>query len=122
MKLNKYIDHTLLKPDATIVEIKKLCAEAKEYDFASVCINPTYVQLAHNLLQDTTVNVCVVVGFPLGANASITKVTEISTALADGATEIDMVMNISQFKSNNYDLVRADMAACKKAAGQHIVK
>lgn len=122
MKLNKYIDHTLLKPDATIVEIKKLCAEAKEYDFASVCINPTYVQLAHNLLQDTTVNVCVVVGFPLGANATITKVTEISTALADGATEIDMVMNISQFKSNNYDLVRADMAACKKAAGQHIVK
>ncbi|MFJ1522398.1 deoxyribose-phosphate aldolase [Spiroplasma sp. ald] len=122
MKLNKYIDHTLLKPDATIVEIKKLCAEAKEYDFASVCINPTYVQLAHNLLQDTTVNVCVVVGFPLGANATITKVTEISTALADGATEIDMVINISQFKSNNYDLVRADMAACKKAAGQHIVK
>ncbi|ELL44966.1 deoxyribose-phosphate aldolase [Spiroplasma melliferum] len=122
MKLNKYIDHTLLKPDATIIEIKKLCAEAKEYDFASVCINPTYVQLAHNLLQDSTVNVCVVVGFPLGANATITKVTEITTALADGATEIDMVMNISQFKSNNYDLVRADMAACKKAAGQHIVK
>ncbi|KAI92604.1 deoxyribose-phosphate aldolase [Spiroplasma melliferum] len=122
MKLNKYIDHTLLKPDATIIEIKKLCAEAKEYDFASVCINPTYVQLAHNLLQDSTVNVCVVVGFPLGANATITKVTEITTALADGATEIDMVMNISQFKSNNYDLVRADMAACKKAAGQNIVK
>lgn len=122
MKLNKYIDHTLLKPDATIIEIKKLCAEAKEYDFASVCINPTYVQLAHNLLQDSTVNVCVVVGFPLGANATITKVTEITTALADGATEIDMVMNISQFKSNNYDLVRADMAACKKADGQHIVK
>ncbi|MFU0252322.1 deoxyribose-phosphate aldolase [Spiroplasma sp. Moj] len=122
MKLNKYIDHTLLKPDATIVEIKKLCAEAKEYDFASVCINPTYVQLVHNLLQDTTVNVCVVLGFQLGANATIIKVTEISTALADGATEIDMVMNISQFKSNNYDLVRADMAACKKAAGQHIVK
>ncbi|RUO86592.1 deoxyribose-phosphate aldolase [Spiroplasma endosymbiont of Megaselia nigra] len=122
MKLNKYIDHTLLKPDATIVEIKKLCAEAKEYDFASVCINPTYVQLAHNLLQNTTVNVCVVVGFTLGANATITKVTEISTALAEGATEIDMVMNISKFKSNNYDLVRADMAACKKAAGQHIVK
>ncbi|UZQ31139.1 MAG: deoxyribose-phosphate aldolase [Spiroplasma phoeniceum] len=122
MKLNKYIDHTLLKPDSTIVEIKKLCAEAKEYDFASVCINPTYVRLAHNLLQDTTVNVCVVAGFPLGANATITKVTEISTALAEGATEIDMVMNISQFKSKNYDLVRADMAACKKAAGQHIVK
>ncbi|PQP78201.1 deoxyribose-phosphate aldolase [Spiroplasma sp. ChiS] len=122
MKLNKYIDHTLLKPDATIIEIKKLCAEAKEYDFASVCINPTYVQLSHNLLQDSTVNVCAVVGFPLGANATITKVTEITTALADGATEIDMVMNISQFKSNNYDLVRGDMAACKKADGQHIVK
>lgn len=122
MKLNKYIDHTLLKPDATIIEIKKLCAEAKEYDFSSVCINPTYVQLAYNLLQDTTVNVCVVVGFPLGANATITKVTEISTALADGATKIDMVMNISQFKSNNYDLVRADMAACKKAAGKTYCK
>ncbi|WP_425379681.1 deoxyribose-phosphate aldolase [Spiroplasma endosymbiont of Stenodema calcarata] len=122
MKLNKYIDHTLLKPDATIADIKQLCLEAKEYDFASVFINPTYVSLAHQLLQNSDVNVCVVVGFPLGANTTKTKVAEITNALEDGANEIDMVMNISQFKSDKYDLVVADMLACKKAAGTVIVK
>ncbi|WP_338963988.1 MULTISPECIES: deoxyribose-phosphate aldolase [unclassified Spiroplasma] len=122
MKLNKYIDHTLLKPDATTTDIKQLCLEAKQYDFAAVCINPRYVLLANELLQDSNVNVCVVVVFPLGANTTATKVTEITNALQDGANEIDMVMNISQFKSNNYDLVAADMMACKKAAGTAVVK
>jgi len=122
MKLNKYIDHTLLKPEATATDIEKLCLEAKQYEFASVCVNPTYVSLAYELLQDTNVNVCVVVGFPLGANITETKIMEITNALHDGASEIDMVMNISQFKSNNYDLVADEMRACKKAAGEAVVK
>lgn len=122
MKLNKYIDHTLLKPNATTSDIEQLCLEAKQYDFASVCINPTYVSLANELLQDSDVNVCVVVGFPLGANTTTTKVTEITNAIQDGANEIDMVMNISQFKSKNYELVAADMRECKNAAGTAVVK
>jgi deoxyribose-phosphate aldolase len=88
------IDHTLLKPDATPAQITQLCREALEYRFASVCVNPTHVKLAAQLLQGSQVKVCTVAGFPLGANSTAVKVFETQQALQDGATEIDMVINI----------------------------
>ncbi|AGM26347.1 deoxyribose-phosphate aldolase [Spiroplasma syrphidicola EA-1] len=122
MKLNKYIDHTLLKPEATTKEITILCEEALKFDFASVCINPTYVKLASTLLKNSDVKVCTVIGFPLGANTTPTKVFEITNALENGADEIDMVMNISAFKSQDFDLVQADIAACKAVLKNNVLK
>ncbi|WP_368487175.1 deoxyribose-phosphate aldolase [Spiroplasma sp. DGKH1] len=122
MELNKYIDHTLLKPEATMEDIIKLCTEAKEYDFASVCVNPTNVSLAASLLRDSDVKVCTVVGFPLGANTTAVKTFEINDAINNGADEIDMVMNIGAFKSKDYALVLNDITACKKATGDRILK
>jgi deoxyribose-phosphate aldolase len=95
MKYNKYIDHTLLRADASTKEIIKLCQEAKEYDFASVCVNPDYVKLCKNQLKNTNVKVCTVIGFPLGSNTTSIKVKETTDAIANGAQEIDMVVNIS---------------------------
>jgi deoxyribose-phosphate aldolase len=95
MNYNKYIDHTLLKPEATKQQIEKLCTEAKQYDFASVCVNPDYVSLCKELLKGTDVKVCTVIGFPLGSNTTETKVFETRDAIHNGATEIDMVINIS---------------------------
>jgi len=122
MKLNKYIDHTLLKPEATVEQITKLCEEAKEYDFASVCINPTHIALCKKLLAGTTVNVCTVIGFPLGANKSSVKAFETKEAINDGATEVDMVLNVGALKEGNYALVESDIKAVKDAANGTLVK
>jgi len=109
------IDHTLLKPSATREEISRLCEEARRYGFASVCINPCYVPLAAQLLRLTNVKVCTVVGFPLGANRTEVKAFETERAVADGATEIDMVANIGAVKSGDDALVRDDVRAVVEA-------
>ena len=107
----RYIDHTLLKPDATEEQIRKLCSEAKEYAFATVCINPTYVPLAAKLLQDSPVKVCTVAGFPLGTHAPEIKAMEARRVIREGAKEIDMVINIGALKSGDDELVYRDIAA-----------
>ena len=122
MKMNKYIDHTLLKADATQDKIQVLCEEAKKYDFASVCVNTYWVAYCAKLLNDSDVKVCTVVGFPLGAMSTKAKAFETSNAIADGAEEIDMVMNIGEMKAHHYDAVRDDVAAVVKAADGHCVK
>jgi deoxyribose-phosphate aldolase len=110
------IDHTLLKPETTKEQIEKLCNEAKEYNFASVCVNPTWVKYASELLQGTEVKVCTVIGFPLGANTPETKAFETKNAIENGAEEVDMVINIGALKSGNYDLVEEDIRAVVEAA------
>ena len=105
IKLNEMIDYTLLKPIATVEDIENLTSVAKANNFYSVCVKPFYVELAKHYLQNSTVKICCVVGFPLGANLTETKVFEAKQAVADGANEIDMVMNINAFKSKNYDYV-----------------
>ena len=122
MKLNKYIDHTLLKPDASQEQIKTLIEEAKKYDFASVCVNPTWVNFAAQALQATDVKVCTVIGFPLGANTPELKAFETSDAIQNGANEIDMVINIGALKSRNFDLVERDIRAVVEAAKGTLVK
>ena len=122
MKMNKYIDHTLLKADATQDKIQVLCEEAKKYDFASVCVNTYWVAYCAKLLNDSDVKVCTVVGFPLGAMSTKAKAFETSNAIADGAEEIDMVMNIGALKDKNYDLVRDDVKAVVEAANGTLVK
>ncbi|MEN8172172.1 MAG: deoxyribose-phosphate aldolase [Chloroflexota bacterium] len=108
-RLSKYIDHTLLKPAAVPDQIEQLCSEAREYEFASVCINPTHVKLSSELLKDSPVKVCTVIGFPLGASASETKTFETEIATRDGASEIDMVVNIGALKAKDHDLVTKDI-------------
>lgn len=104
------IDHTLLKPDATPDQIAQLCYEARKYGFASVCVNPSHVKLCAELLKNSAVKVCTVIGFPLGASAPDVKAFEAVKALDDGATEIDMVINIGALKSNDFDMVSKDIA------------
>ncbi|MBC7084277.1 MAG: deoxyribose-phosphate aldolase [Firmicutes bacterium] len=117
------IDHTLLKPDATRDQIVKLCEEAKQYGFASVCVNPANVSLAASLLKGTPVKVCTVIGFPLGATTPTAKAIETRDAIANGATEVDMVINVGALKSGDYDLVKRDIEAVVEAArGKAIVK
>jgi len=111
----KMIDHTNLNATATVEEIKQLCEEALEYQFASVCINPIYVPLANKLLEESSVKVCTVIGFPLGASTTETKAFETKNAIKNGAQEVDMVMNVGAFKSGAYDLVRSDIKAVKDA-------
>ncbi len=103
------IDHTLLKPEATPAQIEKVCAEARQYGFASVCVNPTHVRLAAKLLRKSGVAACTVVGFPLGANAAEVKAYEAEIALAQGATEIDMVINVGALKAGDDRLVARDI-------------
>lgn len=122
MKLNKYIDHTLLKPDASQEQIETLIEEAKKYDFASVCVNPTWVNFAAQALKGTDVKVCTVIGFPLGANTPELKAFETSDAIRNGANEIDMVINIGALKSRNFDLVERDIRAVVEAAKGTLVK
>ena len=122
MKIASYIDHTLLKPTATAEELKKLCDEAREYSFASVCVNPCNVAAAKALLEGTSVKICTVIGFPLGANKTETKVFEAMEALKDGCDEFDMVINIGKLKEGDYDFVRSDIAAVKKAIGDKTLK
>lgn len=122
MKLNKYIDHTLLKPDASQEQIETLIEEAKKYDFASVCVNPTWVNFAAQALKATDVKVCTVIGFPLGANTPELKAFETSDAIQNGANEVDMVINIGALKSRNFDLVERDIRAVVEAAKGTLVK
>ncbi len=107
----KMIDHTNLNPTATVEDIKKLCEQAKEHEFASVCVNPIYVPLSAKLLEESSVKVCTVVGFPLGANTTETKSFETRNAIKNGAQEIDMVMNIGAFKSGAYEIFKSDIKA-----------
>ena len=122
MKLNKYIDHTLLKPDVSQEQIETLIEEAKKYDFASVCVNPTWVSFAAQALKATDVKVCTVIGFPLGANTPELKAFETSDAIQNGANEVDMVINIGALKSRNFDLVERDIRAVVEAAKGTLVK
>jgi deoxyribose-phosphate aldolase len=116
LNLAKMIDHTLLKPDATQQEIAQLCFEARKYSFASVCVNPTWVSLCAELLKGSPVKVCTVIGFPLGATSSETKAFETETAIRQGATEIDMVINIGALKARDLDLVARDIRGVVNAA------
>lgn len=122
MELNKYIDHTLLKPEAIKEQITKLCQEARQYDFASVCVNTCYVPLAKQLLAGSDVKVCCVVGFPLGAMDTVSKAFEAKTAVENGAQEVDMVINIGALKDKDYDYVTKDIAAVVEASKPAIVK
>ena len=116
-ELNSYIEHTLLKQDATTEDLNKLYKEAKEHNFRGVCVNPCYVKQAKEALKDTDVKVVTVIGFPLGANKSEVKAFEASVAKADGADEIDMVINVTAIKDKNYDYVVEDIKAVKIAGG-----
>lgn len=120
--LAQFIDHTLLKPNATEKEIEKLCHEAIQYKFASVCVNTSYVELCARLLAGTGVRVCAVVGFPLGAMSTDAKAFETRDAIAHGADEIDMVINVGKLQSGNYAYVYDDIRAVVKAAAGHVVK
>lgn len=122
MKLSKYIDHTNLKQDATNEEIVKLCDEAIANDFASVCVNPSFVSLAHEKLKDSDVDVCTVIGFPLGQNTTDVKAFETKDAINNGASEIDMVINVSKLKDKDYDYVYEDIKAVVTAANGVLVK
>lgn len=122
MELNKYIDHTLLKPTATERDIIDLCNEAKKYRFFSVCINGSFIPLAKQLLKGSSVKICTVVGFPLGATATETKVFEAKQAIEAGANEIDMVLNIGFLKSKNYVEVFKDISDVKLAIGRTTLK
>lgn len=113
--LAKYIDHTLLKPDATEAQIEKLCTEAREYGFASVCVNSCYASLAARLLAGSDVAVCCVIGFPLGASTTAAKAFEAADAAQNGATEIDMVINVGAAKDGRWDDVEADIAGVAAA-------
>lgn len=123
MSIAKYLEHTLLKPEATVTDIMKLCAEAKEYNLGGVCVNTCYAGLARHLLTGTDVKIVTVVGFPLGADRS--EVKALATKLAvdeDHVDEVDMVMNMSALKSGNYDGVVEDIAAVVEAAKPYAVK
>ena len=122
MKLSKYIDHTLLKADALEKDIVKLCEEAKEYDFKSVCINPSYIPLAKKELADSDVLVCTVVGFPLGQMSTQAKVFETKDALEKGADEIDMVLNIAKLKDGDLNYVTKEIKALKDVLKDHVLK
>lgn len=122
MNYNKMIDHTVLKADTPLETVKRICDEAMEYGFASVCINPCHVAYCADYLKDSDVNVCTVIGFPLGANTSAVKAFETKDVIANGADEIDMVMNIGALKDKNYDLVRDDVKAVVEAANGTLVK
>ncbi|MDV5973413.1 UNVERIFIED_CONTAM: deoxyribose-phosphate aldolase [Streptococcus canis] len=122
MNINKYIDHTLLKADSVQSQLDQLIDEAKMYDFASVCVNPSWVAYAAEALKDSDVKVCTVVGFPLGATTSATKVFETKDAIANGADEIDMVINIGLLKQGDDQAVENDMRAVVEASGDKLVK
>jgi len=122
-ELAKLIDHTLLKPEATEEQVRKLCQEAREHQFMSVCVNPHWVPFCADLLRGSDVKVCTVIGFPLGANRSEIKAVEAEDAIDRGATEVDMVINIGALKSRQYDVVLNDIKAVVDAAsGKALVK
>lgn len=123
MSIARMIDHTMLKADAVQADIAKLVEEAKQYQFASVCVNPTWVAYCAEQLAGTEVKVCTVIGFPLGASTSAVKALETQDAIANGATEVDMVINIGELKAGNDEFVQKDIEAVVKAAsGKALVK
>ena len=115
-ELAKMIDHTILKANATQSDIEKLCEEAKKYNFASVCVNPYWVPLASDLLKNSTVKLCTVIGFPLGATSSESKASETEIAILQGADEVDMVINVGAMKNNKTDIVENDILAVVNSA------
>lgn len=122
MELNKYIDHTNLKTTATMKDIEKLCNEAIEYGFASVCVHPYYVRLAGELLKDSNVSVCTVIGFPLGMNTIPVKEYEAIDAINNGATEIDMVINMGALKNKDYEYIKEEIETVRDSIGGKILK
>lgn len=110
------IDHTILKPEATAADVRRICAEAKKYGFASVCVNPYWVALVAREVAGSAVKVCSVVGFPLGANTTGVKVAEAEGAIRDGAREVDMVLNVGELRAGSHDAVRHDIEAVVRAA------
>ncbi|MBE5743561.1 MAG: deoxyribose-phosphate aldolase [Clostridiales bacterium] len=122
MNINKYIDHTALKSGATESEIKTLCSEAKEFGFKSVCVNPCDVSICYEILKDTDIKVCTVIGFPLGKNSTEIKVLEVKQALHDGATEFDMVINVAKLKEKNYAFVENEIKRVIETANGNTVK
>lgn len=121
-KVNNYIDHTILKAGSSENEVKQIIDEAIEHKFFSVCINPTWIEFAAEALKNTDVKVCTVIGFPLGANTSESKAFETKDAVAKGADEVDMVINIDKVKSGDYDYVLEDIKAVVNASGDALVK
>jgi deoxyribose-phosphate aldolase len=117
MNIAKMIDHSLLKPDATRVQIEQLCKDGEKYNFATVCVNPFWVKLCKELLAGSTVKICTVSGFPLGTSKPEVKAKEAELAIKDGADEIDMVMNIGAFKSGDFKLVEEEIRAVRSAMG-----
>ncbi|MBE6152437.1 MAG: deoxyribose-phosphate aldolase [Firmicutes bacterium] len=122
MSINSYIDHTNLKAYATKEDIKKLCEEAKKYHFESVCVNPCYVELAKELLEDSQVKVCTVIGFPLGANSIAVKEYEAIVAQENGADEFDMVINIGALKDKDYDYIKEEIETVRDTINGKILK
>lgn len=122
MSYNKLIDHTLLKQDASPEQIVKLCEEAKQFDFMSVCVNPAYVPLAAQCLKGSDVKVCTVVGFPLGMNLTKTKLEETELCLKEGAEEIDMVINVGMLKAGHDDYVEEEIRQLKALTGSRVLK
>ena len=122
MEFSKYFDHTILSPQAGMSDIDRVCAEAKEYNFASVCVNSGYTKRVADNLKDSGVKTCVVVGFPLGACDSNTKAFEASNAVAEGADEIDMVINIGALKDGLFDVVYEDILAVRKVTEKKVLK
>ena len=121
-ELAPYLDHTLLKPDATRAQIEQLCTEAAEHQFAAVCVNGSRVELAHSLLEESNVQVCTVVGFPLGAMEADVKRYETEAAVDSGAGEIDMVMNVGRFQDGEYDYIVREIRDVVEAADDRVVK
>ncbi len=122
MELNKYIDHTNLNRSATKEEIKKICEEAINYDFASVCIHPYYIEYVKELLKGSDVKVCTVIGFPLGMNTTDVKVYETKDALKRGADEIDMVINVAALKNKDYDYVENEIQSIRDVVKDRVLK
>lgn len=122
MEINKYIDHTLLKPTATKEQIIKLCSEAKEYNFYAVCVNGSYAELAKKELEGTDVEVAAVIGFPLGAMTTEAKVFEAKNCIEKGASEIDMVINIGRLLDSEFDYVENEIRQIKEAIGENVLK
>ncbi len=122
MNINKYLEHTLLKPNATKEELTKLFDEAIKYDFLGICVNPVNVAFAKEYLKNSNIKIVTVCGFPLGANVSDVKAYEAKRAIEDGADEVDMVINISALKDKNYELVKTDIETVKKACCENVLK
>ena len=122
MRYEKFIDNTLLKADATLEEIKSLCDESREYNFKSVCVNPSFIKDCKEFLKGSEVLVCTVIGFPLGSMTTEAKVFEVKDAIEKGADEVDMVINISRLKNRDDAYVKNEIAEIKKACGNHTLK